>query len=153
MSVSVSMQLDLRGVTAGIDGMRSRGKALGQVFRALKPVVREDQREHAKTQSGPDGRWAKRAPSTLQKFARGKSGRRLVRRPLGKLVSAVAYKASRLGVIAESLVKWSGAHQWGGKVGRGSVLPDRPFLWISEKLLKKTADAIEKHALAGFGGR
>lgn len=147
------MHLDLRGALAGVDGMRAKGKALGKVFRELKPIVRADQRDHAKQQAGPDGRWQKRAVSTLASFKRGKSGRRLTKRPLGKLVQAVTYKASRFGVIAESRVPWSGVHQWGGTVGRGSVIPARPFLWISEKLLKAAADAIEAQVIAGFRGR
>ncbi|MDQ3295077.1 MAG: phage virion morphogenesis protein [Myxococcota bacterium] len=140
---------DTSSLDQALMSMSRRGKMLGQVFRDLKKPMRLDQREHAKDRSGPLGSWAARAPTTLAKLRSG--GRRLRKRPLGRLTTAVTYRATRTGLMAESRVAWSGVHQEGGRVGRGSVIPARPFLWISDELLRKAEDAVTSAILLAFG--
>jgi phage gpG-like protein len=146
----LELTVNAREVDRLFDAMERRGKSPGAAFRKIRPHMQRDQREHAQRREGPEAKWAQRAPSTLAKFKRGKTGRRLVRRPMGKLPGAVTYSASDKGVFGRSRVRWSGAHQEGARIARGNVLPARPFLWISDGLRR-----IAARLLADFtaGGR
>lgn len=147
----VSFVLDARAVERGFDRMSKAGRSqLGAAFKTIRPHMKSDQRDHASKQAGPERHWVPRASSTVAKLRQG--GRR-ARRPLGKLVSAITYQSSAAGVFATSRVPWSGVHQYGGRVARGSVIPARPFLWISDKLLEIAMNVIGRHVVAAFGGR
>jgi phage gpG-like protein len=156
----ISAKVDLGDFQRGIRAMRRRAALLGPVFRELRPALRRDQTEHARRQEGPQGKWPKRAASTMGRVdARAsvrvtrrkdkKSGKRVTRRvkqtkPLGTLPRTVKAKAEADRVYAKSPVPWALAHQLGERVGRGVKLPARPFLWISDKLLRKAGELIEK---------
>lgn len=142
----VSATVDIGDVEDGLSAMERRSKQLGPTFQSLKAPMRDDQKEHAKQKVGPDSSWPPRLPSTIA------SHKKLPRKLLGRLPTAVSYKATGYSVTAESLVKWSLAHQEGGTVGRGARLPARPFLWISDKLLEVAAEALTKALAAAFGG-
>lgn len=146
----VSATVELGDVEKGLDAAARRARSLGPAFRALKKPMREDQKDHGRRQRGPFGAWARRAPSTLAAY---RARRKRIPRPLGRLLSAVAYKADAGGVSAESRVGWSMAHMEPTRVGRGVKLKARPFLWISRKLLDLAGDAIERVIVADFGGR
>lgn len=142
--------LDAREVERGFDRMSKAGRSqLGSAFKTIRPHMKADQRDHASKQAGPERHWVPRAASTMAKLRRG--GRR-ARRPLGKLASAIAYQSSAAGVFATSRVPWSRVHQDGGRVGRGSLIPARPFLWISDKLLEIAINVIGRHVVKSFGG-
>lgn len=159
MALKLRLELDARPVLAGFDDMRRASRELGSVFREIRPVMRADQKDHASKAAGPDGKWAPRAASTLGRMSRGSRRfkgtrrRKLSRRPLGRLVTAVTYSASKAGVFATSRVAWSNVHQEGGRVGRGARLPARPFLWISDSLADTAARAIAEHVAGAMGGR
>lgn len=142
--------IDMGEVERSFDAMIRRGRNLGQAFRVIKPEMRADQRDHARAGEGPEGAWEPLAQSTLEKRA---SMGRLRRRPLGRLTAAVTYAASKDGVIARSKVPWSGAHQDGAVVGRGSHLPARPFLWLSDKLISKAKEVIARVVEDAWGHR
>lgn len=119
-------------------------RVLRTVARELKKPLREDQRDHAKAQEGPLGKWPKR-----------KLGGR--RRVLGRLPGAirvlVSHEVGGSVVTATSKVKWSGAHQDGPtRVGHGTVLPRRQFLWISPRLAEIAAASLAAAAAAPLGG-
>jgi phage gpG-like protein len=143
----VTTKADFSNVLAGLAAMQ-RGRS---PHHELKQLVDADQRDHAKKRSGPEGAWAPRAPSTVRKMRL--DGVR--RRPLGKLVQrgAVSYRATKTGVIGTSKIKWSGVHQDGGRVGRGSVLKARPFLWLSKSLLVTSERLLTNVYVRRFGGR
>ncbi len=144
-----SATVDIGDVEQGLAAMERRTRTLGPVFAALKKPMKADQQEHRKDKSGPDGSWAPRAASTSH------DGKRKLARPiLGRLPSAVSYKASPTGVTGESRVAWSGAHEDGAVVGHGARLPARVFLWLSDKLLEVAVEAIDKALIAAYeGGR
>jgi hypothetical protein len=145
----VSATVDISDVEKGLDAASSASRQLGPAFKAIKKPMREDQRDHGKRQRGPFGSWARRSPRTLAFY---RSHHKRVPRPLGRLSTAVAYKANSLGVTGESRAKWSDAQQSGGVVGRGVHLRARPFLWLSTKLLGIAEDIIERRILAAYGG-
>lgn len=133
MPVSVNARVDVSDVIDGLDKLGSRAKTLGPAFRALKVAMKADQREHRDEQAGPEGKWAPRAASTIA--AAKEHHKRLPRRILGRLTTAISYRAMAEALIGESRVKWSLSHQEGGIVGRGARLPARPFLWMSDQFL------------------
>lgn len=139
-------------VVKRLEAAAAAGAALGPMWRDLKADMRADQLQHAKEQAGPDGKWPARAPSTIEKLrTRSASGRRRrARRPLGKLPGSTTYTATSRSVLGISRVPWSDVHQTGGRVGKGHILPARPYLWISDGLAEKVARAIEKRVMRGF---
>ncbi len=147
------MDVDFREVDRGFSAMERRAHALGPAFRQLKPELRADQRDHAARRAGPFAAWAARAPATLAKAKRGKSGRIRRSRPLGKLLTAIDYSATATQVMARSLVDWANVHQEGGRVGRGAVIPARPFLWISDAMMARASEIILRHIVMAFGSR
>ena len=64
MPIAVRMTLDPREVFAGFDRLSRRSKSLGKAFRALKPEMRDDQKDHASKKAGPDSGWPARADGT-----------------------------------------------------------------------------------------
>lgn len=145
----VSATVNIGDVDKGLDAMKARARALGPAFRELKKPMRADQKDHGKRQRGPFGTWARRAPSTLAAY---RAKRKRIPRPLGKLLSAIAYKADASSVSGESRVAWSEAHMTGATVGRGARLKARPFMWVSRKLMDIAADVIGTRLLSAFGG-
>ena len=59
--------------------------------------------------------------------------------------------ASRTSLRGESRVPWSGIHQDGGTAGRGSRIPARPFLWMSEEFLRLATDRIGNRLVVAYG--
>lgn len=143
------LSLDAREAEQLFRAMSQRGHAPGAAFRKIRPHMRKDQREHAARREGPETSWAPRAPSTIAKFKRGKTGRRLTRRPMGKLLTAVRYAASDRGVFGMSRIWWSGAHQHGARIAGGHVLPARPFLWISDHLTRIASRVLGEYVVGG----
>lgn len=142
---TITAAVDVREVDRAIDEMLDAGHKLGPAFRKAKPVMRLDQRDHAKKQMGPGGRWPARAKSTARKLrSKGKRPRLL-----GKLPISTTYVATKTGVRGLSRVSWSNAHNQGARVGRGSVLPKREYLWISDDLLTKVTAIFSEHIVEG----
>jgi phage gpG-like protein len=146
----VAATLDLGDVFRGLDAMARRGRALGPVFRELKKPLRADQKDHSKKREGPSALWAPRAASTM---ARMRIGGHRARKPLGRLTGAVSYFADATAVRGISRVLWSGIHQDGGTVGHGSRLPARPFLWISDDLLRIAENTLGSALVRAYGGQ
>lgn len=127
--------VDVSRVTAAFQSA-AHPAAIVAVARALRKPVREDQRNHARAQEGPDGAWPAR-----------KSGGR--RRILGRLPGAIRMEVRGPVIAAVSKVAWSGAHQDGPtRVGRGAVVPARQFLWLSAEVL-----ALAERSLLDAGTR
>lgn len=147
----VHVTVETGDVLKGLAEMERRSRQLGPAFRELKKPMRDDQRDHGKRQRGPFGAWARRSPSTLAYYR--ERGRGRIPRPLGRLLSAIAYSANAYSVTGESRVKWSDVHMTGGAVGHGVRLKARPFMWISTNLLTIAEQVFERTILAAFGGR
>jgi hypothetical protein len=148
---AVSARLDLSDVDKGMESLRS--VRLRPVFNALRKPLRDDQKDHAADQAGPDGQWAPRAASTMARLSRRRRGRtasgrrRRPRRPgrlLGRIPRIFDVRASEGGLVAENRAKYSLVHQEGGTVGRGARIPARPFLWFSGGFLTAAEEALGK---------
>lgn len=150
-----------REVLAAIRLMKAHRGSWSPVFKELKKPWREDLKAHAAREEGPDARWAKRAVRTHLRGRRKKGqalkggGKRMVRRGsrrlLGKLPSAVTFRVSRGSILGVSKVPWSEVHNTGGKVGRGSMLPKREFLYVSPAIQQLAADRMAAYAVKEFG--
>lgn len=115
--------------------IRLRRGDFRQALLRLRKPARRDQREHKIRQQGPRGPWAPLAASTLERYAR--LGKRRNRRILARLPNSLAATVTPDRLTLKSRVRWSMAHQDGPtRVGRGSILPQRQFLWISNDLRK-----------------
>ncbi len=159
----LSATVDIRDADEGLAAMEH--VRLAPVFKELGKPLRDDQRDHAKKQEGPEGSWPKRSAHTAARIASARRSarrkkdrtakkRRLPRKILGRLPTAISMKTSASGVVIESKVAWSGIHQEGGTAGRGARIPARPFLWISERFLDLAAEKLAKAGVRAFlGGR
>lgn len=111
-----------------------------EVAKYLRQPLRLDQRNHARAQEGPDGPWA---PRKLQPGRKRKRGR--ARRLLGRLPTAIRVSVTGATVRAESKARpaMAAAHQDGPtRVGRGAIVPQRQYLWISDELLRAAEQAL-----------
>lgn len=136
----ITADLDMRAVDRSIDSALARGRNLAPIYRDLRGPLKVDQQDHARATEGPESKWPARAASTLAKL---RSNGRRARRPMGRLLTAVTYRSSGIGVVAESRIPWSGgAISTGGKVGRGSKLPARVWLWASDQLQRFAGELI-----------
>ncbi len=140
--------------TVNLDGVerafgRARTADLRPAFAMARKPLRDDQREHAKKQEGPDGSWAPRKSATRQR-AQSRRNRR-PRKLLGRLPGAIAVKAERDRVIGRSLVKWSGVHQDGGVAGRGARISARPFMWPSGAVVERVAGILADYVAKVIG--
>lgn len=166
--VDMDGNVDLTEVDTALADVDVRSKRMAPAFRELRAPMRRDQAAHAKQQEGPNGAWPPRSPLTEARrrarnrrrrvtkamitigIASNKKKRSTPKRILGRLPRAVVYTIGDLFLRATSRVPWSGAHQDGGRVGRGVKLPARPFLWLSDVLINATKDVLGKYVLKGW---
>lgn len=131
---------------------RLRPKDFRAVFKKLRKPMNKDQTEHRDQQRGPRGPWAPLAASTKARYAR--EGKRRNRRILARLPNPRQSILSAEALIIRSRVRWSMAHQVGPtRVGRGSILPQRQFLWISKSLLKVARREFSRALWSRWRGR
>jgi phage gpG-like protein len=144
----ISATIDLGDVEKGLAAMERPG-VLGPAFKDLKRPLRLDQKDHSKKRQGPESSWAPRAASTMERMRMG--GHR-AKKPLGRLTGAVSYSADATGVRGWSRVSWSDVFQTGGVVGKGVRLPARPFLWVSDEMLRIAENTIGSALVRAYGG-
>jgi len=160
-------------VRRGLELMEGRRKSLVRVFRKLRPVLRDELRAAADGQSSPEGSWPRRARSTEDKVEKRASTHTFTRKHkkpkigprrvetstrkmtglLGKLPETVATRTRGgmfAALIGESKIEWAGVHNAGGVVGRGSVIPARPFVFLSPAFKQRAAIDISKFVAEGW---
>lgn len=147
MPLDASFDIDIRDWETGANAMIRAARNLKPVWRRLEIPMELDQESHFAKQEGPDGKWPKRAASTLD--ARRRRGRNKGKM-LGKLKTAFKIAIERKSIEAFSLVEWAESHQFGGTVGRGSRLPRREHLYIGAKFAQLAFDEIGKFLTAKF---
>lgn len=165
--IDVDAFVNLRDVENGLRRMQLAGYDLRPVFQRARKAVRADQKQHAQKQQGPAGQWASLAASTIahRKQRTGKQGRKRRRpikskrlRKLGRLPGAFGIKITPRSIAAISKVKWSGAHQprslsGSTRVGHGSQIEARPFLWASTGLLQTVSRLAVDHLVGAWERR
>jgi hypothetical protein len=138
--IAVKATVKIGGIFAAFDNLRRTDFV--QVFRKLRKPARADQRDHKYKMRGPRGPWTPLAASTLARYAR--EGKRRNRRILAKLPNALQAIVSEKSLKLRSRVRWSLAHQDGPtRVGRGAIIPQRQFLWISRGLVRQARDEFK----------
>lgn len=158
----LGVKVDDSSVQAGFRDVRDAGRRLEAVFRKLRQPMRRDQADHAREEAGPDGPWPARTTKarTRKMFAKvrrrkGQPAQAEVFRftgLLGVLPDVIQVKAIGATVFARSPIKWAKAHADGDVVGRGSTLPARPFLYVSEKLGELATEMIGDHLEDAWDG-
>jgi phage gpG-like protein len=158
----LTAQVDLRDVLTGLEAMKAKGMDLRPVWKAMRKVIGADLRQHARDQAGPNGAWAGRAASTIERVrqSRGAARRRRKRwkgrglkatsharpvRLLGKLPTAFDFTSSPSEIVGVSKVPWADVHQTGGTAGRGSRIPARPFAYLSDRVVQAGAEAVRAY--------
>lgn len=151
----LAVRLDIADVEKGFAKLTGsqRDRASAKAFARLKDPLKLDQQEHAKTQSGPDGKWAPRAASTMAR--RAFRGHRAASRPLGRAPTAIQYTADATGVYGRSRLSYWKALQEGARVGRGhrSTLPGRQFWWIGDQVLDVASTFFADYFRDAWEGR
>lgn len=150
MQIDITAKVRVGGI---ISALQRIGRVdLKQVYRKLRKPMHKDQREHRDAQRGPRGPWAPLASTTLARYAR--EGKRRNRRILAKLPNPRYTIVTSAMLRMRSRVKWSMAHQDGPtRVGRGSMLPQRQFLWISKQLRREAAREFRRALWARWLGK
>jgi hypothetical protein len=141
-------QLDIYG-TVSVGGIlaafaRLRSTDFRSAFQRLRKPMGFDQRDHRDRMRGPQGPWPALAATTKARYAR--EGKRRNRRILARLPNArlTKIKSSEIRMLSR-VKKFSMAHQDGPtRVGRGSILPQRQFMWISPWLLNEARSEFRR---------
>jgi phage gpG-like protein len=142
--------VSIGGVLRRLEDMRRLDRR--KVFSSARRPARADQRDHAKRQESPRGRWAALASSTIERRAQT-TKRKRTRRLLGRLPSALVmvHDADRL--IIRARARWGHVHMTGGRAGKGARIPARQYMWISRQLLRQVrrlfVDAYRRAWLEG----
>ena len=166
--IDINANFDLSEVDRAMADVETRAKRLAPAFRELRRPLRTDQRAHARAEEGPDGRWPARSPFTearrqarnrtarVRRFyvlRRGEARRRSTpKQLLGRLPAAILVKVGELYIRATSRAAWAGIHQYGGRAGRNRRvwIPARPFLWLSDGLLRTASDVLGNYVVKGW---
>lgn len=161
MGINGTADFDFRKLFREYGKVGRRGKNLRPAFAKLAPFMTADQKQNFKRQEGPDGPWPPKAASTRGRQLKraSASARRKGRKPpkrgskklLGKLSTAFTVSFDRRELRAESKVPWSGVHQEGATVGRGSKIPARVHHWMSNEFLAIAEKQITDHVFGKFG--
>lgn len=168
---AMSARLDVSDVERSFGNMQDAAKKLRPAWASLRRPMRDDQTDHARKQAGPEGKWPRNSAKTIERARQMRRGRRKAMKAAktkAKFSNKTKrqFRASRLlgslpnrtvkvfqlggdGLVGESKVKWSGAQQDGARVGRGSRIPARPFLWFSDAFLAQAEQVIADHIVGG----
>lgn len=150
MLINIRANVNVGGILAAF--ARLRRTDMRKALRQLRKPMHTDQKDHRDKQRGPRGPWAPLASTTLERYAR--AGVRRNRRILANLPNPRTTRITYNALIMRSRVKWSMAHQDGPtRVGHGSVLPQRQFLWISHELRRKARREFRRMLWARWLGR
>lgn len=144
---ATTVMVDTSDPDEGIVGMERRVRALGPVMQSLVKPLRDDQKNHKREKVGPDQPWAPRSAATAAAHHKKRASSLL-----GKLPSAVQYRADAHAITATSLVAWSAAHRDGDTVGHGAKLPVRESLWISDEMAELAEKNILDSVAKAYGG-
>jgi phage gpG-like protein len=166
--------VDISDVLHGFDLMRARASDLSLVFRDLREYLKDEIARHFKEAEGPSGAWAPRAASTeararfemLNAPKRRGKGRAAAVGPMLRLRRSAKDRTRLLGrfrAVGAYLIKttstsltmyprgpWAAVHQYGGTVGHGSHIPARPFLWVSDRVVRRFEEALHLHIMSGW---
>lgn len=171
--MGVELQWDLRDFRKGRKEVEARARQLAMVFRALRRPLIADLNAHAERESSPEGKWPKRSASTERELGRRRSvfvsttrTRKTKRRKaqvtkaavrfntiLGGLPSTTVVRAKNFQVEAKNPVPWAHVHQFGGRVGKGAIVPERPFVFISDQVAEAASNAIADYVADGWKGK
>jgi phage gpG-like protein len=157
----IEAEVDASDLVAHFDEVARRApERIARIFSSLRAPMRRDQREHADREEGPDGaRWPARSPRTAEKVriirrAGRQKGQRTFRYTkieglLGTLPELTTVGVQRAAVFARPpsrMTFLAEVHTWGAIAGRGSVIPARPYIYVSDELarfaLAKIADGV-----------
>lgn len=166
------VQVDVRRVVSGLGRMSKAAKDLSKPFREFKPLLRQDLGQHYQFHLQPQGLWPPWSESyrkkmlakprmLLKKAKRPRKplympggftvrGARRFQAMLGRLDSLNEWSISRVMLQVVSIVPWAGIHQWGGVAGRGSRIPQRMYLWISEPRMEELCVILQRHVLLAW---
>lgn len=147
--IDIDVKVDIRLLGNAFD--RLRRFRVETVLKALRRPARADQADHGRNQSGPGGRWAPLAASTLERYARMGIKRKRI---LGRLPTALESRVTGKSLTLLSRARrYSMVHQDGPmRVGHGAIVPQRQFLWISAKLQSITVQRFEEALLRAWNG-
>jgi phage gpG-like protein len=153
----LDIKINVDSVVDGIDAMLNGSS---RSIRMLRKPMKSDQLDHAKTKKNSDGSpWAPRAAWRVQKRGKhaGKPKRRKgrTRQLLGRLTSPSTWQRTGRTWSAgyRSRADFSGVQQDGGKVGRGSKIPAREFLYFSDKFMDEASEIVGAAMVKSFGGK
>lgn len=155
-----TIELDKKGVFRGLRKIRKAANSPGKIMGKIRRVQRVELDRFARKEASPEGRWKRRASRSARRAAR--RGARVVRgrtraatrrrgartavrfsgggKILGQLPDTVVTRRRRSEIVSRSPVPWSGVHDVGGRVGRGSTIPARPFVFIAPRTLEVTEE-------------
>lgn len=83
------------------------------------------------------GHWTAKAKKTLH-------GNKILT-DTAQLRNSIAAEADAAGVTVGTNMVYGAIHQFGGRAGRGSIIPARPYLLLQEEDYPKIAAIIERH--------
>lgn len=143
----VSATVNVNGLLAALVGLKKLDVA--KALKELRRPMHADQKDHRDHEQGPRARWQPLASTTKASYAR--RGLRRNRRLLARLPNARTAQIKQDTLYMRSRVKWSLAHQDGPtRVGRGSIIPNRQFLWISRGFMKETQRVFKRALWIAF---
>lgn len=138
-------------VTEPLDGLLKLGRESERAFLRLARPLHKDQIDHARKQTGPDGKWAPRKFNTRMVTkgrwkGRQKRPTKRARKILGRLPSTYRVLRLRRSIVVYSMLDWAGVHQDGNvRVHNGARIPRREFLYASGNFMNE--------AVTFLGGR
>lgn len=153
-------QVDDRAFQRSMADIVARSRQLASLFRGpIRRRLVEDQADHAARERGPEGTWAPRAPATRERkriFRKTSKSKGAIKATyfaangvLGALPELLQVRATGFSVYARSPIRWAPSHQFGDTVGRGSVIPARPFVYVSVELAEWVERAIGAFVIDG----
>lgn len=106
------------------------------VLGAISQIVQDDVAEHFEKEEGPTGKWKDWAPSYYPKALSENVG---ILRKTEDLYDAATDPAAYpiidndVFIITNDFPDYWAIHNYGGTAGKGSRIPPRPYLWLSDE--------------------
>lgn len=167
----IAIVLERRSYMRGLEAIVDRSRSVQRVLRRLKKPLKKQLLENAAAERSDEGRWKGRASKRTAKplVERGRTRKASKRRGprsavrfidrgklLGSAPQKIKYSVRGGELKAESTirnkrgVKLGPILHHGAKVGRGSVIPPRPFLYLPKAFIPLAEDQLAEHVFGGW---
>lgn len=139
----MSVKIEMEGLNQRLKKMRRNASNPRPLMGKVSIFMFKDVFDHFIKEMGPNRAWEALSSVTIKKRRKGKRGGKIrILRDKGPLINSIKPGNTKTAAIVATKKKYARIHNEGGIAGNGVRIPQRKFMWASEKLLKRLIKSV-----------